>query len=89
MIKMLPVFLLATSLIISHLAHAEEDTVTQTAPPVETTAPAAPADHREAVKSMLPYIQENDSIRKEAAKKYGPAKSKKSKKKKSKKKKVS
>lgn len=89
MIKVLSVFLLATSLFISHLVQAEEEAVLPTASPAETTAPAAPVDHKDAVKSMLPYIQENDSIRKEAAKKYGPAKSKKSKKKKSKKKKTS
>lgn len=67
-------FLVATSLGISHFAFAEEP------PQIESPAdPKAPADHNDAIKSMMPYLKENDSIRKGAAKKYGPTKSKKSK----------
>jgi len=84
MIKVFFSFLLCTPLFASHLAFAEEST---TPPAEEIAAPKAPTDHNDAIKSMMPYLQENDSIRKEAAKKYGPGKSKKSKNKKSKKKK--
>jgi hypothetical protein len=85
MIKVFFSFLLAASLFVSHLALAEESAAV---PTEESTDPKAPTDHSDAIKSMMPYLQENDSIRKEAAKKYGPAKSKKkSKSKKSKKKK--
>ncbi|WP_413294210.1 hypothetical protein ACLSU7_03720 [Bdellovibrio sp. HCB185ZH] len=42
-----------------------------------TSAPAAPAEPVTGYQGMLPYIQENAALRKEARKKYGAEKSRK------------
>ena len=71
--------------VISAKAFAQETPVQAPQEAPAASAPAAPSEPVTGYKGMLPYVQENAALRKEAARKYGSTRSgKKSKKSKSK-----
>ncbi|MBO9665956.1 MAG: hypothetical protein J7501_04020 [Bdellovibrio sp.] len=75
--------LMAFCLLMESAFAQNETTVSETTAPVATSAEETPAT---GYNQMLPYIHENDQIRKDAAKKYGSSKAKKKKSSKKKKK---